>query len=218
MDIFAFDWISFFIVGIGTMLLVGELLVNTKGIFGILGFISITLYFYAYLDPSMFWIMVVIYFIGIILIFIDGQFVNDGALAAVGAVLMLISVGVSSPNWVVGLYAIIGVIIGGACSFLWLKVLPRRNMWSKIALLDRLTDDHGYSSMNIDYRKLINQKGVALTNLRPIGTVKIDGIEYSAISNGFWIEKNTEIIVKQVDGTRILVEPVNKNQDERLAN
>lgn len=215
MNLLSLDWISFFIVGIGTMLLIGELLVKAKGIFGILGFLSITFYFYAYLDSSMFLTMVILYFAGLILIFVDGEFVNDGTLASIGVILMLISVGVSSPNWVVGLYAIIGVVIGGACSFLWLKVLPRRNMWSKIALLDRLTDDHGYSSINADYRKLIDQKGKALTNLRPIGTIKIDEIEYSAISNGFWIEKNTEIIVKQVDGTRILVDPVNKYQDAR---
>ncbi|WP_440895860.1 NfeD family protein [Amphibacillus sp. Q70] len=213
MDIFTMDWLSFFIVGIGTMLLVGELLVKAKGIFAFLGVSLITLYFYAYLDPSMFFIMAIIYFLGIILIFIDGELINDGTLAGIGAILMIVSVGLSSPNWIVGLYAIIGVVIGAACSFLWLKMLPRRNMWTKIPLIDRLTDDQGYSSINTDYHQLVGQKGIALTNLRPVGTIKINQNEYSAISNGYWIQQNAEIIVKQVDGTRILVDALDKYKE-----
>lgn len=211
MGLFSLDWISLFLVGIGTMLMVGELLVKAKGIFGITGFITLTIYFYAYLEPSMFWTMIIIYFLGVILIFIDGEFINDGILAGIGVILMIVSVGLTSPNWVSGLYAIIGIFIGGACSFLWLKVLPKRNMWSKIALLDRLTDDQGYSSVSNDYRNLVDQTGIAVTNLRPIGTIKINDEHYSAISNGYWIEKYTEVIVKQVDGTRILVDPVFKD-------
>jgi len=46
-----------------------------------------TLYFYACLDPSMFWMMIILYFAGIILIFVDGEFVNNGTLAGIGATL-----------------------------------------------------------------------------------------------------------------------------------
>lgn len=212
MNIFAFDWISFFIVGFATLFLVGELLVNTKGIFALLGVALISIYFIAYLDPSMMMIMGIIYFTGISLIFVDGQFVNDGTLAGIGAVLMLISVGLSSPNWIVGLYAIIGVVVGAIFSIIWLKFLPKRNMWSKITLLDQLTDDKGYSSMNQSYRHLIGEKGITLTDMRPVGTIKINDHDYSAVTNGHWIERQSEIIVKQVDGTRILVDLVDPPQ------
>ena len=209
--LFSFNWMSFFIVGIGTMLLMGELLVKAKGIFAVLGISFISIYFYAYLDPSMFFIMAILYFLGVLLIFIDGEFVNEGTLAVIGAILMIISIGVSSPNWVLGLYAIIGVIIGAASSLLWLKVLPKRKMWSKITLLDRLTDETGYSSMNQSIQQLVGQRGMALSHLRPVGTVEINGEKYSAISNGYWIEKDSEIIVKEVDGTRILVDLISKD-------
>lgn len=203
-------WVSFLFIGFGTMFLLGELLVKAKGLFAILGISLITLYFYAYLDPSMIITMMILYFLGILLIFIDGEFVNDGTLAGIGIILMIISVGVSSPNWVIGLYAIIGVVIGAASSLLWLKVLPKRNMWTKIALLDRLTDEQGYTTMNTDYKELVGKTGVTLSNLRPVGTVKIGETHYSAQSDGYWIEKGTEIVVKQVDGTRILVDVLKK--------
>ena len=210
-DISSLYWISFFIIGIGTMLLIGELLVRARGLFALIGFSLITLYFYVYLDTSMIVTMTILYFLGIIFIFIDGEFINDGTLAGIGVLLMIISVGVSSPNWIVGLYAIIGVVIGAVSSLVWLKVLPKRKMWTKIALLDRLTDEQGYSSVNVEHQKLIGKTGITLSNLRPVGTIKIDDNNYSAISNGYWIEKETEIIVKQVDGTRILVDTLDKS-------
>ncbi|SEN55364.1 hypothetical protein SAMN04488134_101345 [Amphibacillus marinus] len=215
LDIFAFDWISFFIVGLATMFLVGELLVNTKGAFALLGFGLITLYFTAYLDTSMFLIMVGVYFLGILLIFVDGEFLNDGILAGIGALLMIVSVGLSSPNWRIGAYAIIGVVVGAACSLVWLKLLPKRNLWSKITLHDQLTDDEGYSSMNASYKGLIGERGVTLTDMRPIGTIRINKVDYSAISNGHWIKKDTNIIVRKVDGTRILVDPITESHDTK---
>ncbi|SDB98938.1 hypothetical protein SAMN05421734_103270 [Pelagirhabdus alkalitolerans] len=207
MNVLAFDGLSFILVGLASLFLIGELLVKARGGFFVLGFIFITLYFMIYLDPSMVLTMSIIYFLGVILIFVDGQFINEGFLAGIGGLLMIISVGLSSPNWVVGLYAIIGVVIGGALSFLWLKWLPKRNMWTKITLVDSLTDDLGYSSMNVSYKGLIGEEGVCITDMRPIGTIKVKGNQYSAISNGHWIKKDTTIVVKQVDGTRILVEP-----------
>lgn len=39
------DWISFVICGLATLFLVGEILVNVKGIFAILGLGFITVYF-----------------------------------------------------------------------------------------------------------------------------------------------------------------------------
>ena len=206
MDIFTLNWFSFFIIGLGTMLLIGELLVRARGLFALVGLSLVTLYFYAYLDTSMIITMAILYFLGIIFIFIDGEFVNDGTLAGIGVILMIVSVGVSAPNWVAGLYAIIGVVIGAASSLVWLKFLPKRKMWTKIALLDRLTDEQGYSSMNADHQSLVGQTGTALSSLRPVGTIKIAENHYSAISNGYWIEKGTEVVVKEVDGTRILVD------------
>lgn len=204
--IFQLDWLSFFIVGLGTMFLIGELLVNSRGLFSILGFALMILYFSAYLDPSMLIIMGAIYFVGIILIFVDGQFINDGTLAVIGGICMIVSVGFSSPNWVVGLYAVIGVFIGAVSSLWWLKVLPKRNMWTKIALLDQLTEERGYTTMNSSYKGLIGCEGTTLTDMRPVGTIRVNELEYSAVTNGQWIKKGTTIIVRKVDGTRILVD------------
>src|SRR5699024_3225384 len=113
---------------------------------------SITLYFYFYLpDVPTFITMFIIYFVGLLLIIIDGKFISDGTLAVIGTIAIFISVAITAPTFTAGLYAVIGVIIGISISFLFLKILPRRNMWSKIMLKDRLTGELGYSSMNEEY-------------------------------------------------------------------
>lgn len=205
MEGFPADWVSLVITGLGTLFLFGELLVNMRGFFGLLGFGFITVYFLSYLDPGMFVLMMVIYLIGLLFIIIDGKLLNDGTLAAVGIALMVISVGLSSPGWVAGLYAIIGVVIGGFTSLAFLKVFKHRKMWTKIALVDKLTEEKGYSTMNTAYRGLVGKEAITMTDMRPVGVIKIDKNEYSAVTNGQWIKKDTLVKIVQVDGTKILV-------------
>ncbi|WP_394217838.1 NfeD family protein [Halobacillus trueperi] len=202
---FTYDWIALFITFLGTMFLIGELLVNMRGVFAIIGFGFITVYFSGYLETEMFIVMMLVYFLGIILMIIDGKLLNDGTLAVIGAVTMIIAVGFSAPNWVAGLYSVIGVILGGAASLLFLKVFKHRKMWSKMALNDQLSSEMGYNSMNEKYQYLLDQQGKALTDMRPVGTIKIDDEEYSAVSNGQWITGGDEVKVVKVDGTKILV-------------
>ncbi|MGY0692906.1 NfeD family protein [Virgibacillus sp. FSP13] len=206
MDIFSSDWIGFVITGLGTLFLIGEILVNMRGFFGILGIGFIVVYFSAYLDTSLFIIMLIIYFIGLLLIIIDGKLLNDGTLATLGLASMLTSVALAAPSLSVGLYAVIGVLVGGFSSLLFLKVFKHRDMWTKITLRDRLTKEAGYNTMNEEYENLLNQQGITLNDLRPVGTVRINNKNYSAISNGQWIPRGSTVRVVEVDGTRILVE------------
>lgn len=210
MDIYFADWVGLILTGLGTLFLIGEILVNMRGLFGILGIGFIVVYFSAYLEPSSFVIMIIVYFIGLLLIIIDGKLINDGTLATLGIASMLTSVAVAAPNLTAGLYAIIGVLLGAGGSFLFLKVFKRRDLWSKLALTDRLTDEAGYSSMSKEYESLVGKEGITLSVLRPVGTIRINDLDYSAISNSQWIEKDVPIEVVQVDGTRILVKELTK--------
>lgn len=205
-EMVAGDWISLLIVGFGTFFLIGEMLVNMRGIFAVLGLFSIISYFYIHtFDLTVFITMVVIYFIGLLLIFVDGKLLNDGTLGVLGLVGMVFSVAITAPNLYAGLYAVLGIIIGTACSFLLLKLFKRRQMWSKIMLKDRLTKEEGYTTLNEEYEQLIGKKALTITDMRPVGTIKVNGKQYSAVSNGTWIEKGTEVEIIEVDGTKILV-------------
>ncbi len=208
MDLLSYDWIALFITMLGTMFLFGELLVNMRGIFAVMGLGFITVYFSAFLAPHMVIIMMIVYLLGLVLIIIDGKLVNDGTLSSIGIISMVIAVGLSAPNWVAGLYSIIGVMLGAAASLLFLKVFKRRDMWTKLTLMDSLSSERGYNSMKETYSSLVGKTGRALTNMRPVGTIVIEEEEYSAVSNGQWIFKDEELKVVSVDGTKILVKKV----------
>src|SRR5690625_1821591 len=128
------DWMSFVIVGLATLFLIGEVFVNAKGIFSILGIGFISVYFSSFLDTGMFLMMLIIYFVGLLLMVIDGKVLNDGTLAVIGVVCMIIAVGFTAPNWIAGSYAVMGVFIGGISSLGFLKVFKKRDMWTKITL------------------------------------------------------------------------------------
>lgn len=200
------DWAGIILIGFGTLFLLGEILVNLRGIFALLGITFVVLYFYVYTpSPSAFAMMFIIYLVGIILILIDGKLINDGTLATLGLAGMILSVSFAAPNLTAGLYAVISLMLGTGGSLVFLKIFPPRNMWGKIALKDRLTKEAGYTSLNVEHEKLVGKKGVTQTNLRPVGTVVIEDENYSAISDAQWIAKDTNVVVVDVDGTRILV-------------
>jgi membrane-bound ClpP family serine protease len=206
--IFDYEWIGIIITFLGTLFLIGEVLVNMRGLFALLGIGFISVYFGAYAETESVILMLIIYFVGLVLIIIDGKVVNDGTLATIGLVAMLTAVGVAAPNLTSALFSIIGVVLGAASSFFFLKVFKRRDMWTKIALKDQLSKEAGYNSMNMEYEKLVGEIGETMNDLRPVGTVKINEKHYSAQSDGRWIEKGSKVKVVKVDGTKIQVEEV----------
>lgn len=212
MEILTMEWFGLILTGFGTLFLFGEILVNMRGLFALLGISFMTIYFTVYLETGSVTIMVILYLLGLLLIITDGKLVNDGTLAIIGVVCMLIAVGLSSQNIYAGMYAVIGVVVGGALSFLLPRFLPSRNMWSRLMLKDRLTAEAGYSTVNVEFEDLIGQIGETMTDLRPVGTIRIGDRDYSAISNGEWIAKHSKVKVIQIDGTRILVKKIEINE------
>ncbi|WP_249871084.1 NfeD family protein [Oceanobacillus saliphilus] len=208
MDIFELQWIGFVITFLGTLFLIGEVLVNMRGFFGLLGIGFITVYFAAYVQTGSFLLMLIIYFVGLLLIIIDGKVTNDGTLATLGLAAMLAAVALAAPDFTSGLYSVLGVLVGTGASFFFLKVFKKRDIWTKITLKDQLTTEAGYNSINKNYEKLVGQEGITLNDLRPVGTVKINNKDYSAISDGQWVGKGSKVKVVQVDGTKILVEKI----------
>lgn len=208
MDLASADWLALVITGFATLFIIGEMLVNARGLFAVTGIALISFYFYFYLETGSFIMMFIIYATGLLLIIIDGKFLNDGTLAVLGLVAMLTAVALAAPNMNTGIYAAAGVLLGGGASFLLLKFFRKRNMWNKIALKDRLTSEAGYNSMNADYAALVDEEALTLNDLRPVGTIRIGDKKYSAVSNGEWIPKDSIVRVVQVDGTKILVQRI----------
>lgn len=201
-------FVGFLVVLLSTMFLVGELLVKVKGLFALIGIGLMSLFFSYHLNEmSMIW-MVGLYIGGILLIVLDGKVLNDGTASVIGILLMILAVAVPSPGILYGLLAGTGVLFGIGFSFLFLKVFPKRDVWGKVTLKDRLTSEMGYNSLNDSYRELIGKQAVTLTPFKPTGTIEVDDREYSATTSGRWLDMGTEVEITAVDGTKITVSPI----------
>jgi membrane-bound serine protease (ClpP class) len=67
----------------------------------------------------------------------------------------------------------------------------------------------GTTAVN-DYSFLLNKKGVARSNLRPSGSAIIEDKYYDVVTDGEYIEENSEIIVAKIEGTRIIVSQIER--------
>src|SRR5699024_7672535 len=195
-ELMQLSFMSFIIVGLGTMFLIGEILVNMRGIVAVLGIFLITTFFYTNIpDPNIIIIVFIIYILGLILIVVDGKVLDDGTLTVLGIGSMSASVSITAPNLTSGIYSVSGIIVGALLSLAFLKIFKTRKMWGKIALKDRLTTEAGYTTLTEEYKNLISQSGITLTDMKPNGTVKINEKEYSAVSTGNLIKKDKKIKV-----------------------
>ncbi|SFL67121.1 NfeD family protein [Salibacterium qingdaonense] len=205
MDWMQFPSIGFLVVFLGTLFLMGEMLVKAKGLFAILGVAFMSLFFTFHIDGGGSMWIIILYLLGVALIILDGKVISDGTIALFGALLMGLGLAVPTPSITYGILVVFGYIAGLFSSGLFLKVFSSRNLWSKITLKDQLGSEQGYNSMNDSYRELEGKPAKTLTPFRPTGTIIVEGRHYSATSGDQWLDADEAVTVAEVDGTKILV-------------
>lgn len=197
--------VGFVMVLLATACLFGELIVKARGVLGFIGLGLIVIYFSYHLTPDNFFWLCLLYAGGLILIILDFKLLNHGVFAVLGLLIMMISLALPAPSFTFGVLVCLAFIAGLPLSFLSLKFLPARDLWSKLTLKDQLSTEKGYNTMDDSYHNLVGCEGVTITPFRPIGTVEINNQPYSAITEGKWLKKDVPVIVNAVDGTRIVI-------------
>ncbi|MGY4690315.1 NfeD family protein [Salibacterium sp. K-3] len=211
MEWLQFPSIGFLVVFLGTLFLMGEMLVKAKGLFAVLGIAFMSLFFTFHIDAGGNMWIIILYLLGVALIILDGKVISDGTIALFGALLMGLGLAVPTPTVTYGVLVVFGYIAGLFASGLFLKVFASRNLWSKMMLKDQLGSDQGYNSMNESFKELEGKPAKTLTPFRPTGTIIVEGRHYSATSGDQWLEADEAVTVAAVDGTKILV----RRQDEK---
>lgn len=204
-------WVAALMVFLAGMLLVTEFLVKARGLAGVAGVALLFLYAWAQAAASLHTWSLGLLLVGLALVILDGKLIQDGTTAGIGVLMMLVGLVLPTGDFLTGSLVGIMWILGLMAGFLSLKVLPRREVWDKVVLKDSLTREQGYSSVNTRFLELIGREGETLTDLRPSGTISVDGERFSCTSGGAWVKKGTPVRVISVDGTRILVEPLQED-------
>ncbi|MEI7801310.1 MAG: NfeD family protein [Bacteroidota bacterium] len=81
-------------------------------------------------------------------------------------------------------------------------------MSRQVVLTSTLEDAKSFSESVNDLNALIGQKGIAMTNLRPAGSVLINESRYDSISDGDFILLNDEVKVMEIRGNYLVVRKI----------
>ncbi len=107
-------------------------------------------------------------------------------------------------------YGVLGAAVVGVLVVLY---LGNRNSKKAASMLDELVLDErqenrdGYTSV-IDKSKFLGATGVCVTDLRPAGTININGEPVDVVTEGSFIKSGESVKVINVDGSRVLVRQV----------
>jgi membrane-bound serine protease (ClpP class) len=74
-----------------------------------------------------------------------------------------------------------------------------------VTLRKNLNSKDGTTAQPFELASLKGETGTVLTDLRPAGTILIKGKRHDAVSDGEYIDKDSEVIVSIVDGNRVVV-------------
>ena len=145
---------------------------------------------------------------GVLCIVVEMLMPTVGLLAGAGVAAMLYSMVLAMGGNISAVYAMLAAFVLAALIFaLIVKKLPSSRLWKKIVLSDASTTDRGYVSTRTQ-AELIGRTGVVLTELRPSGTVQLDGVPVDVVSEGAFLPKGTVVRVTAVQGSRVVVRRV----------
>ena len=99
------------------------------------------------------------------------------------------------------LFSVADIIMIPLLVLLGLKLLAK----SPVTLRKTLSKEDGVVSQKQSMDQLLNASGVALTDLRPAGSIRIDNKKIDAVTQGESIDKDTLVHVIEVTGNQIIV-------------
>lgn len=149
-----------------------------------------------------------IFLAGILFIIVEILMPTVGLLAGVGVAAMLYSVVLALGGDVNAIYAMLAAFVLALAAFAFLvKRLPSSHLWNKMVLRDQSTSRSGYVSTEAK-EDLLGRQGKVLTELRPAGSILIDGAPVDVVSEGAFIGKDVLVEVVAVHGSRVVVRKV----------
>jgi membrane-bound serine protease (ClpP class) len=98
----------------------------------------------------------------------------------------------------------VSILVIGVVAFAVLRHLPFSRAMSGVLLDRATTQEAGYLSAP-DRHDLEGRVGTALTDLRPSGTVSIDGERIDVVTEGPWVEKGDTVVVLRAESYRHVV-------------
>ena len=177
------------------------------GIFGVLSIICFGLYFGgSFLAGFAQWWSAVLFVAGLVMFAIEAAVPGFGIFGILGFVFIGAGLLFAARD-ITSFLIILGVGLVGSIIALPLlyKLLKKLGLIRRLALEGNMQVELGYASHERT-ESLIGSRGTAMTDLRPAGVARIDGVRQSVLSSGDYINKGEPVVVVQHSPGRIVVE------------
>ncbi|KUO73875.1 MAG: hypothetical protein APF77_17540 [Clostridia bacterium BRH_c25] len=149
-----------------------------------------------------------LYVVGLVLLMVEAMMPGVGFAGISGIILVLASIVMISSSFFQAMLMLIGTI---AVTILLVIALYRlgygKGYIKSMILSTEQKNEEGYVSSKGN-EKYLGMRGSVITPLRSSGTVLIDGKRIDAVSEGEFIEKDIEVEVIKIEGSRIVVKRV----------
>ncbi len=177
------------------------------GVFGIIGIISLALFFLGNIAAGFSnWIVILVFLTGLILMAIELVAPGFGVFGIAGLVFFIASIVLVSPSVEVAMtsltIAIISSILITIIAFRFLKKSP---LWNRL-ILKRYGKPEDKEMERKSSEEVVGLEGVTLTKLRPSGTMRLDsGENVSVVSEGAFIDAKQKVKIIKKEGNRVVV-------------
>lgn len=201
------------IAGLG---LVVELYSPGFGVAGTMGIVSLLLFFYGHLIAGLAgYESIALFAIGVILVVAE-VFIAGGIAGVIGAVAIVGSIIMAGGNpMYMALSVLIALAVTAFGAVMIIKIFGKKlHLFNKIVLMDATDMESGYVS-NVNRTELIGQKAVTSTPLRPSGTIDLKGERIDVVSEGSYIDREKDVIIVKVEGSRIVVRPYTQEGEDK---
>lgn len=215
--------VSSLLISLGLIGLFFEIKTPGWGVPGTLGLLFLTLFFGSHYIVNLADIIEIILFIvGAVLLLLEIFVIPGFGVAGVGGIILMIAgiylslvgqfkhVDPSSFSSAAG-YLAFSLILTILGALVIIKLFPKSSIWRTISLEESQLKDKGYIASR-DYRGYLGKEGKALSPLRPAGIGLFDGERLDVVSEGEFIEKDTPIVISQIDGYRLIVKSLEKKE------
>lgn len=186
-----------------------EIKTGGTGIGALLGLIAAAVFWgSSYVKGLVSFYHIAIFILGVIFIIIEILTPTIGLLAGIGVIAILYSLILAMGGDINAIFMMaISLIVSIIIFAIIIKKLPSSKLWKKLILTNTSSSEQGFVS-SLDYSTYLNKKGIVITELRPSGSIDIDGQLLDVVSEGSYIKKGEQVRIIKIEGMRIVVRKI----------
>lgn len=186
-----------------------EIKTGGTGIGALLGLIAAGVFWgSSYVKGLVSFYHIAIFILGVIFIIIEILTPTIGLLAGIGVIAILYSLILAMGGDINAIFMMaISLIVSIIIFAIIIKKLPSSKLWKKIILTNTSSNEQGFVS-SLDYSTYLNKKGIVITELRPSGSIDVDGQLLDVVSEGNYIKKGEQVRIIKIEGMRIVVRKI----------